>query len=350
MRYPTWLLLPISWLYRFIVECRNYLYDSGILKSFRFNLPVIVVGNLTIGGTGKTPMIEYLVGIMKKERKVAILSRGYKRKTSGFRIAGDKDNAHTLGDESCQLYQKFKSEVIVTVGEDRVYAIPCILEEYPETEVIVLDDAFQHRRLNASFQILITDYNRLFYEDWVLPAGKLREGRNNARRADVIVVSKCPRILTDEKRSYIIAQIKKYSGAGKPVFFTSISYEEPYPVGATDKPINQKIMLVTGIANPDPLVEYLSTKYEILKHFRFRDHHFFTKGDIDSLVDYYNQVSSKSVSILLTEKDFYRIANTVLEKKLRKYPIYFQPITYKFVQCGKEFDQLILETIGNYTN
>ena len=350
MRYLNWMLLPFSWLYGLITDIRNHMYDSDILKSFRFNLPILVVGNLAVGGTGKTPMIEYIIRLLKKEYKVATLSRGYKRKISGFRIAGPLDNALTLGDEPIQIYHKFNPEVTVTVGEDRVYAIPFILKDHPETEVILLDDAFQHRRLKASFQILITDYNRLFYQDRVLPAGFLRESRKNANRADAIVVSKCPPSLPEEKKSHIIAKIHQYAGKGKPVYFTYISYEEPVPFGGNKKHIGDLIILVTGISNPDPLIQHLESKYKVLKHFCYPDHHLFSSKNIDSILRYSEQLDNASLSILFTEKDLYRIINTDNEKKLTGFPIYFQPITYKFVEYGKEFDQMILESIRHFTN
>lgn len=350
MRYLNWLLLPLSWLYGFIMDFRNHLYDAGVLKSFRFDLPVIVVGNLSVGGTGKTPMIEYIIRLLRKEYKVATLSRGYKRRTKGFRIAGPSDNAVTLGDEPFQLYHKFEPEVTVSVGEDRVYSIPFILECCPETEVVILDDAFQHRRLKASLQILITDYGRFFYEDRILPAGRLREPRKNARRADAVVVSKCPQSLPEKEKLRIIKRVQYYAGTGKPVFFAYIDYGKPVPVMERSGPVSNRIILVTGVANPDPLVRFLSGKHEIIKHFKFPDHHFFSAGEMDSMLNYFDQLDTGSFSVLFTEKDFYRITNTAYVKKLTRYPIYFQPITYKFVEYGKEFDQMILESIRQFTN
>jgi len=332
------------------MDIRNQLYEVGIFKSIEFDLPVIVVGNLTMGGSGKTPMIEYILRLITKKYQVGTLSRGYKRKTRGFRIAGSADNAVTIGDEPNQLYYKFKPEVVVSVGEDRVYSIPFILKEFPKTEVILLDDAFQHRRLKPSFQILITDYSRLFYQDSPVPTGLLRESARGANRADVIVVSKCPKIISEVEKSEIITKIHRYAGLDKPVYFTYIHYEEPVPFGSKNMPINGPIILVTGIANPTPLLQHLQTKYKVLKHFRFPDHHFFTSKDINTLIRYYDKLKDDLISILFTEKDRYRLIQTIDEKKLTNYPIYFQPITYKFVEYGKEFDHMILESIRKFTN
>ncbi len=350
MRYLKQMLLPFSWLYGFIMYIRKQLYAMGILKSFRFDIPVIVVGNLTIGGTGKTPMVEYILRLLKDKYKVATLSRGYKRKTKGFRIAGPADNATTMGDEPIQFYYKFRPEVKVAVGEDRVYSIPFILKDHPETEILLLDDAYQHRRLKASFQVLITDYYRLFFKDFIIPAGLLRESRKGAERADVIVVSKCPQSISKDEKLDIILKVQRYAGSDKSVYFSYIHYEAPKALGLKKRPIYEQIILVTGIANPDPLKKYLETKYKVIKHFRYPDHHFFTLDDIKIILAYFDQANDDRVSILFTEKDLYRIINTDNEKKLTNYPVYFQPITYKFVEYGEEFDNMIFETIRQFTN
>ena len=186
------LLFPFSWLYYLITQIRNRLYDRGLKPSVKFELPVICVGNLTVGGTGKTPMIEHLIRLLQNRFKVATLSRGYGRATKGIRIAGPSENASTIGDEPFQFYTKFGKRITVAVGEERALAIPTILQECSDTQIILLDDGFQHRKVSPGFSILLTDYHRPFYNDFLLPSGRLRESRWGAERADVIVVTKCP--------------------------------------------------------------------------------------------------------------------------------------------------------------
>jgi tetraacyldisaccharide 4'-kinase len=190
------LLLPVAWLYEGITRLRNWLYDKGYKKSTSFPLPVISVGNLTVGGTGKTPHVEYLVRLLKDQRQLVTLSRGYGRQTKGFLIADEQANAATIGDEPMQFYQKFGHQIKVAVGEKRVPAIEQILRLYPKTEIILLDDAFQHRAVRPCFSILLSDYHRPFYTDFVLPAGRLRESRKGAGRADAVIFSKCPQNLS----------------------------------------------------------------------------------------------------------------------------------------------------------
>ena len=351
MRYFKWLLLPFSWLYGLVMDIRNRLYDSGIVKSVQFDLAVIVIGNLTLGGSGKTPIVEYLIRLLKEKYKLAILSRGYKRTTRGFRIAESSDDAHTIGDEPFQLFRKFTPEISVCVGEDRAYSIPYILKNYPDTGVILLDDAYQHRSIRAGYQILVTDYNRLFYKDFVLPSGLLREFRKGASRSNVVIVTKCPQNISSSERSEIISNIYTYAGPGKPVFFAYIHYEKPQHFGVQKKQLTDKIILVSGIANAAPLYDFLQSRFEIIRHFRYSDHHYFTDRDVNRLIRFYENYRDQSVSILFTEKDIVRIINTPEENKLKEYPVFFLPITYKFVDHGKEFDQMILESLiktGNY--
>src|SRR5258706_3745257 len=204
------LLFPFSILYDLVTRIRNRLYDIGHKKSFRFETTVVGVGNLNVGGSGKTPMIEYLVKLLLPQHKVATLSRGYGRKTSGLRFATKSDTADTLGDEPFQFFRKFDHEVLVTVGEDRAYAIPNILLHRPLTDIILMDDAFQHRAVDPQLSILLTDYRQPFYSDWVLPAGNLREARAGAHRSDVVVITKCPGDTPPETCIAIEKSVQRY--------------------------------------------------------------------------------------------------------------------------------------------
>ncbi|HWA32656.1 MAG TPA: tetraacyldisaccharide 4'-kinase, partial [Cyclobacteriaceae bacterium] len=212
MKIVRLLLYPFAALYNLATTVRNYLYDIGHKPSFEFDTPVIAIGNLNVGGSGKTPMVEYLVSLLKEHYKVATLSRGYRRETKGYRIATESDTVRQIGDEPMQLFRKFGKEVNVVVGEDRVLAIPNILQEFPETNVIVLDDALQHRSVRARLSILVTDCAHPFYDDFVLPFGRLRESRRGAKRSDIIVVSKCPGDIVYEKRRAMTQSIQRYAG------------------------------------------------------------------------------------------------------------------------------------------
>jgi len=258
-------LYPISLLYGLITNIRNLLYDAGILSSVEFHFPVICVGNITVGGTGKTPHTEYLTGLLRGTFKLAILSRGYKRKTRDFRIASSSSLVRDIGDESMQIFRKFP-EVIVTVDRNRVHGVDRILQEYPETEVIILDDAFQHRRITPGYSILLSDFDRLFVRDHMLPYGNLRENKVNMRRADIILITKSPENISPIQRRLIVKEVDK--SPYQNLYFTSFKYDPPVPVFETHKHENTKshisetngcgIVLITGIANPQPLKEYLS--------------------------------------------------------------------------------------------
>src|SRR5690606_1240892 len=297
------LLLPFALLYQLITWVRNRLYDIGLKPSASFDLPLINVGNLTVGGTGKTPMVEYIIRLLSERYKVATLSRGYKRDTKGFRIASPGDNAATIGDEPFQFYRKFKDRITVSVGEDRAFAIPSLLHEHNDTEVILLDDAYQHRKIKPSFNILITDYNRPFYTDFLLPAGRLRESRSGAKRADVVVVTKCPDSITSQEAINMEASIRNY--VNKPIFFSSIIDGTPLPFAKTISSFTSKIILLTGIAQPKPLVDYVSQNFTLVEHIQFPDHYAYKLGDLEMLRNKVRAISD--VTILTTEKDMVKL-------------------------------------------
>lgn len=331
------LLFPFAILYDAVTTVRNRLYDRGSKPAASFDIPVIGVGNLSVGGTGKTPMIEYLIRLLMAHGHIATLSRGYGRNTKGIRIASDLDDASTIGDEPFQFYRKFKDQVVVAVGEERAFAIPHILQVHPEISVILLDDAFQHRRVKPSFQILLTDYHHLFTRDHLLPAGRLREARRGASRANVIVVTKCPTNITEEKMIEISSAIRKYSE--KPVFFTGIGYGNLKPAGKASPYKPQNVVLISGIADPAPLRNHIGNNYTLIRHFSFADHHVYTESDVQRICD----VASKANAVVVTtEKDVVKL--DAGRFSARGVSLFFLPIEVLFLKNGKEFDEMVLNT------
>ena len=326
-------LFPFSILYGFITQIRNYLYDKGILKSYSFEIPIIVVGNLSVGGTGKTPQIEYLIRLLSDHYKIATLSRGYKRESKGFVLANANATAKTLGDEPYQFYKKFKN-ILVAVDADRKNGIKQLLNLAQKPDVILLDDAFQHRKVKAGFYVLLTAYQDLFVDDFVLPSGNLRELRKNCNRAHAIVVTKCPINLSTEKQNEIEIKINTYSKNTMPVFFSSIEYDD-YVYSYQSK-INlhqvqqQSKILVAGIANPDLFFNILHANNDV--QFRFPDHHNFTEKDLQNITS-----KAKNIPIITTEKDFVRLADTILMGNL-----YYLPIKTNFLNHKKIFNNLII--------
>src|SRR5690606_16917239 len=271
------ILFPLSLIYATITSVRNFLYDRGIKKSTSFDLPIIAVGNLSVGGTGKTPMVEYLIRLLSGKYKLATLSRGYKRKSKGFLLANATTKMEEIGDEPFQYHSKFK-KIKVAVDENRVEGVAKILEMLPETEIVLLDDAFQHRKIKAGFYIMLTAYDDLFYKDCVLPAGNLRESRSGVKRADVVVVTKCPTDLTPEK----IQEIKsKIACDDENIFFSIIQYSPIVTNGKVDLEISElkdKFIAVAGIAKPKYFYDYLKCSTE--NCLTFPDHHSFTEKDL----------------------------------------------------------------------
>lgn len=322
-------LFPLSVLYGFIIWLRNKLYDKNILKSASFNFPVICVGNLAVGGTGKTPMVEYLVRLLKDEYKVATMSRGYKRKTKGFAIANENTTALDIGDEPMQFYKKFP-DITVSVAEERLVSIPQLLHDKPDTRVIILDDAFQHRQVKAGLNILLTEYRDLFTRDFILPAGNLRDIQASYKRADIIMVTKCKSHLTEEEKDKMIAEIKLQPH--QKIFFTKIEYGSPYHLFNKEERFlspDTNILLVCGIANPKPIKEILNTYAATYDMMRFRDHHIFNIGDLKDIKDEFEKMETENKIILTTEKDGVRLAK--FENELKDLPVYVFPIRHKIL-------------------
>jgi len=329
LRSFRYLLFPFSLIYGAAVWIRNRLFDKNILKSSGFNFPIICVGNLAAGGTGKTPMTEYLLRLLKKDFKTATLSRGYKRKTTGFAIANEQTTALEIGDEPMQFHQKFP-DVVVAVGEERLVAIPQLLHERPETEVIILDDAFQHRQVQAGLNILLTDYSDLYTRDLMLPAGNLRDVRSSSARADIIVVTKCPAAITKEEKRKIIDEIDPTDQ--QQVFFTTIVYGKPYHLfDRQELELAQDfaVLLVCGIANPAPLKTYLTDTVHTYDLLRYADHHIFHTNDLRDIKQQFEKLKAGKKIVLTTEKDAVRLEKFVAE--LRDFPIYVIPVEHAFL-------------------
>jgi tetraacyldisaccharide 4'-kinase len=341
------LLLPFALLYGAVVWLRNLLYDKNLLKSTDFNLPLISVGNLSVGGTGKSPMVEYLLGLLHGRYKVATMSRGYKRRTKGYVLAGESTTALEVGDEPMQFHVKFP-DVAVAVGEERIVAIPQLLFDRPETEVVVLDDAFQHRAIRPGLQILLTDSNNLYCDDFFLPTGDLRDQPSSARRADIVVVTKCRPDLREKDRKSIAGKLALRDD--QPLFFTSIRYGEPYHISQrTNRKISRgtEVLLVCGIANPVPLTRYLQEECGTYETLYYDDHHIFTIDDLREIRKRYQRIKSSDRLILTTEKDAVRLLK--FKDELTDMPLFVIPIAVGFLFNEEErFNGIISTFIDSF--
>lgn len=341
------LLLPFAFLYGFIVHVRNWMYDKGLLRSTSFGLPLICVGNLSVGGTGKSPMVEYLVLLLKNRFRIATLSRGYKRKTRGYALATEETTAIDIGDEPMQFHRKFP-DLPVAVGEERIVAIPQLLHDRPDTEVIILDDAFQHRSIKAGFNILLTEYNNLFTHDFFLPTGDLRDQRSSYNRAQVIVVTKCPPHLTEAERIELIAEIEPLPH--QKVFFTTIAYGAPYHItnqSVTSIDEQAEVLLVTGIANPRSLKTYLEERIQTYYMMHYSDHHIFSIDDWRDIKKRLAAIQSEKRIVLTTEKDAMRLMK--FESELAGMPFFVIPIEHRFLfDEGTMFDDIVIKFIENF--
>ncbi|MGQ0737897.1 MAG: tetraacyldisaccharide 4'-kinase [Bacteroidota bacterium] len=341
------LLLPFALLYWLGIAVRNFMYDKKILKSAGFGLPLICVGNLSVGGTGKSPMVEYLVGILKDRFKVATLSRGYKRKTKGYALANENNTALDIGDEPMQFHLKFP-DVPVAVGEERLVAVPQLLHDRPATEAIIMDDAFQHRAVKAGLNILLTEYDNLFTRDFYLPTGDLRDLKSSYKRAQVIVVTKCKPGLNEEEKERIIREIKPLKG--QKTFFTTIEYSSPYHL-VSKKEIElvstTEVLLVTGIANPRPLKKMLEEHSNGYQMLQYPDHHIFSIDDLNEIRNKFNTIKTKDKIILTTEKDAVRLEKFTGE--MGELPLYIIPIRHRFLFGeGEQFNKLLTDFIVNF--
>ena len=338
-------LFPFAAIYYLIIRTRNLLFDKNIFKSFHFNVFTISVGNLAVGGTGKTPHIEYLIKfLLTHKKKITTLSRGYGRETNGFIIADKNAGPATIGDEPTQFYYKFNRDITVTVGEERALAIPQIMDKIAGTEVILLDDAFQHRSVVPTVNILLTDYNKLFYNDFLLPVGRLREYRKGAKRAGCVIVSKCPSDLTAVSKKIIAEKILKYCKKGTKVFFTGIRFGKPVPFSNENfayknEPgeLSDKLLLVSGLAQPKIFQKQLDAAFEIQGHVTFPDHYKYGQKDIEKIKKAF--LKTKAKSILTTEKDYVKLVNL----DTSGLPFFYIPIEIYFLADEEGFQQMIMK-------
>ncbi|MFN3405523.1 MAG: tetraacyldisaccharide 4'-kinase [Cytophagaceae bacterium] len=338
------ILFPFSILYDLITRFRNHLFDIGYTRSFSFETFVINVGNLRVGGTGKTPHVEYIIRLLKDNDRVAVLSRGYGRKTKGIIIANELADAEAIGDEPYQYYLKYGKEITVAVGEERALAIPTILYERPETTTIILDDAYQHRYVKPDLNILLTEYSKPFYDDYVLPAGRLRESRKGARRADIILVTKCLSDLGSDEMEAIRYNIKKFSGKDVPIFFTGISYLGPRQFFGNPRNLTkgEEVIVLAGIANPQYFYSEIRRSFKVKEEFTFKDHHNFKMTDIQKVVTESKRQMAKPV-IITTEKDMVKLNARLIETGLEDVSWFYIPIEISFLNGKQNFDQLIFK-------
>ena len=319
-------LLPLSWLYGLVVSIRNLMFDVGMLKSKTFPLPVICVGNITVGGTGKTPHTEYLIRMLSEKHQVAVLSRGYKRQSEGYVLATPTTSMTDIGDEPYQMKHKFP-QIHMAVDKDRCHGIEELMkkEVQPSTDVVILDDAYQHRYVKAGLNILLMDYHRLIYLDKLLPAGRLRESSSGTKRADIVIVTKCPRDITPIERTGIERSLNIENWQKR--FFSTYSY----PDDMTG--IGKNPLLVTGIASPEQMIydlQKIIPKFDVVS---FPDHHHFTENDINTI-----RTRAAGRTILTTEKDATRLHGLENVKVI--------PIEVEFIDGKEDFDNII----RNYVN
>lgn len=342
------LLLPLAGLYGGIVKLRNWLFDKKYLSSSTFHFPLITVGNLAVGGTGKSPMVEYILGVLHLKFKVAVLSRGYKRKTKGYVLAGGYTTALEIGDEPMQFHLKFP-DIAVAVCEERLVGISYLLQDIPELQAIVLDDAFQHREVVSGCNILLTEFSNLYCDDIFLPTGDLRDEKKAAARAEIIVVTKCPPDLSPEQKQQIIRRLNPLPH--QRVFFTFISYGTPYHIfnQQDEWHLTQRdeVLLVCGIANPAPLKDFLHDKVHSYQQLDYADHHIFSIDDLNEIQLQYSRISGRDKLILTTEKDAVRLLK--FQQQLEKIPLYVLPIQHCFL-FGEAifFNELITNFIEQF--
>ncbi len=342
INFIRWLLLPVSFLYACIVWIRNRLYDHHLLKSTSFNLPVVVIGNLAVGGTGKSPMTEYLLRILSPARDITVLSRGYGRTTKGFHEVSATDNASQSGDEPLQIKRKFP-ETAVVVCEDRVKGIRQIQHD---TQGVLLDDAYQHRALRPSFAILLFDYSSLLTPRFPLPTGNFRDDLRESKRANIIVVNKCPADLDASVKFQLTAKLRAFSQAE--IFFAKIAYDRLTSIDGQYFPeeslAETAVLLVTGIANPKPLYDHLSSRVKSLHQIAYRDHHQFTDHDQQRIVEKLNSMPAIGQKVIITtEKDIQRFPAGFLTE----YPIYFPPINPEILfNEAPVFENMVKKAFG----
>lgn len=315
------------------MRVRNWCFDSNIFEQYDHSKATIGVGNLRLGGTGKTPMIEYLAQLLGSDYKTVVLSRGYGRKTRGYRLASKKDNAASLGDEPSQIHSKFKN-IHVAVSESRKIGLQKLLVDLPEHQVVLLDDVMQHRAVNPGMKIMLTTFSNPFFEDFVLPMGRLREARSGAKRADLIVVTKCPANLRISQMESLEKLINPK--ANQTVFFSTELYKNIAHIQDSEKKtldfLNEKnVILLTGLASAKSVVEFVKSKSNLLKHFEFPDHHTFTEKELSAIITFVNSKNDGKTLVLTTEKDAQRLRMLADFEKFAALPVYVLPLSIEFL-------------------
>ena len=338
------LLRPFGWLYGLVTGIRNRLYDNGTLKSVSFTVPVISIGNITVGGTGKTPHTEYLAGLLKDKYRIAILSRGYGRHTKGFMLSDGLSDSGMIGDEPLQIKNRFP-DIDVAVSEDRIIGIRKLMQ-LCSPRIIILDDAFQHRKVRPSLNILLVNYSRNILDDAMLPAGRLRESAKGRKRADIIIVSKCPAGITEKEMNELEAKLP--IKPGQQLYFTSLDYGELYPIdGRTANPAQDcPVLAVTGIADPAPMEAELRRSHTDVRLLSYPDHHEFSRRDIQEMKDLLQNMPSGSI-IVTTAKDAARLSSMKIDDNLLE-KIFVLPVKPAFIRNQDRFRDTILTHIETY--
>jgi len=342
------ILFPFAWLYGWAVRFRHFLFNKGILRTESFALPVISVGNISTGGTGKTPLIEYLIRLLITDSKIATLSRGYGRKTKGFLIGNQFSMYKDIGDEPMQYIRKFGKKIIVAVAERRREGIQNLMENDSSLDVVLMDDAFQHRYVKPGVSILLTDFHKLYKEDYLLPVGSLRDTRHATKRADIIIVSKSHRVLSPITRKRITDILKPEQHQS--LFFSYLEYGDFVPLfenGKNTIPDDlNSIILFSGVANSYPLQEHLHNLCIELHVIDFFDHHAYRKKDIDLIMKKYDDAFTRKKIIVTTEKDAMRLINSPYISTFQNLPVFYKPVKVKLHQPDEEeFDNLILKYV-----
>ncbi|MBO4739791.1 MAG: tetraacyldisaccharide 4'-kinase [Bacteroidales bacterium] len=340
------LLFPISALWSLIMKFRRYFFNLKGRTSYK--KPIIGVGNLCVGGSGKTPHVEYLIRLLSKDNNITTLSRGYGRLTKGFFFADSKSTVYQVGDEPLSYYKKYPS-ISVAVCEDRVLGINTILQKIPDTDVIILDDAYQHLSVKAGLNILLTDYYHIYPKDYVIPMGKLREPVSAAKEADIIIVTKCPKVLLPIEEQFIRENIQPQPH--QKLYFSYIEFGQLQPLTKPAMQMNpallRSVVSITGIANPYPFLEYIRERYSECQELTFPDHHRFSRADLEKAKQYFHRSLSRQVAIFTTEKDAVRLKADYLDDIVSQLPIFYLPIEVKFhARFKQDFENQIIDYVA----
>ncbi len=335
MPWYAYLLAPAAFLFQGITSVRNFLFDRGLIRSHKSPIPALVVGNLSVGGTGKTPWVEFLVRQLRDQVKLATLSRGYGRKTTGFLQVLPTSTAAEVGDEPLQLYTNFNGAVPVFVGEDRVGATQKIKQLRPNLQLLILDDAFQHRKLNPDFRIVLTPYSSPFSKDYLLPMGRLRESRAGAKRAEVVVVTKCPAELSQDEKNKLAGELAPYLNSEADLFFSSLSYGKPYQVSGPKQTDFTAVIALAGLADNGPFLAYCKQQYAVIDSFSFSDHYAYKPEDATRILEVLGQEKGKNAVLLTTEKDAVKLKTLAATEMWSKISIFALPIQVA-LEAGQE--------------